>query len=145
LGVAKLLMSRRVRECGYKTVITGEGSDELFGGYPAFKRDMFMYGLDTAPPVERARLQAMLDEANKPFKGAILAEEQTGHPAFERLCGFTPSWLQPWIATLALARPLLSDDALEEIGDYDPIAGIAEKIDERQLGNRHPLDKAQYT
>ena len=27
LGVAKWCMSRRVRECGYKTVITGEGSE----------------------------------------------------------------------------------------------------------------------
>jgi asparagine synthase (glutamine-hydrolysing) len=35
LGVAKWCMSRRVHECGYKVVVTGEGADELFGGYPA--------------------------------------------------------------------------------------------------------------
>ena len=45
LGVAKLLMSRRVNQVGYKVVLTGEGSDELFGGYPAFRRDMFMASL----------------------------------------------------------------------------------------------------
>ena len=39
LAVAKWHMSRRVRACNYKAVITGEGSDELFGGYPFFKRD----------------------------------------------------------------------------------------------------------
>ena len=49
LGVAKNLMSRRVHECGYKTVITGEGSDELFAGYPSFKRDMILHGLDDEP------------------------------------------------------------------------------------------------
>ncbi|WP_343224774.1 asparagine synthase (glutamine-hydrolyzing) [Pelagicoccus sp. SDUM812005] len=145
LGVAKYLMSQRVRECGYKTVVTGEGADELFGGYPAFKRDMFLYGLDHETPQERARLQGLLDESNKLFKGAILAENQMTHPAFEELCGFTPSWIQPWMATLELAKPLLSDDALEEIGDYDPIEAIASKIDSKMLMNRHALDKAQYT
>jgi asparagine synthase (glutamine-hydrolysing) len=34
LGVAKWCMSKRVNECGYRVVVTGEGSDELFGGYP---------------------------------------------------------------------------------------------------------------
>ena len=41
LGVAKWHMSRKVQECGYKVVVTGEGSDELFGGYPFFKRGLF--------------------------------------------------------------------------------------------------------
>lgn len=145
LGVAKYLMSKRVRECGYKTVITGEGADELFGGYPAFKRDMFLYGLENESPEERARLQGLLDESNKLFKGAILAESQMRHDAFDDLCGFTPSWLQPWMATLELAKPLLSDAAKEEIGDYDPIQAIASKLDGKMLRNRHPLDKAQYT
>ena len=38
--VAKYLMSRHVNSVDYKVVMTGEGSDELFGGYPAFRRDM---------------------------------------------------------------------------------------------------------
>src|SRR3546814_2315479 len=45
LGVAKYCMSHRVNECGYRVVVTGEGSDELFGGYPSFKRDMLRHGL----------------------------------------------------------------------------------------------------
>src|SRR5262249_45230935 len=39
-GVAKYLLSRAVREAGYKVVITGEGSDEILGGYAHFLRDM---------------------------------------------------------------------------------------------------------
>jgi len=31
------LLSRRVRECGYKVVLTGEGADEFFAGYDIFK------------------------------------------------------------------------------------------------------------
>ncbi|CAO1632540.1 unnamed protein product [Sympodiomycopsis kandeliae] len=39
--VAKYLLSRLARENGVKVVITGEGSDESFGGYHIFKWDRF--------------------------------------------------------------------------------------------------------
>jgi asparagine synthase (glutamine-hydrolysing) len=145
LGVAKWCMSRHVNQAEYKTVITGEGADELFAGYPAFKRDMFLHGLADAPPEEKAGLEKALQESNRLFRGAILAEEAVGHPAFESLCGFTPSWIQPWLATLRLARPLLHRDLRSELEGYDPVAAIAERLDPERLRGRHPLDKAQYT
>ncbi len=145
LGVAKNLMSKRVWDSGYRCVITGEGADELFAGYPAFKRDMFLHGLDHEPPEVRAEYQAALERTNSLFKGAILAENERTHPAWDALCGFTPSWIQPWMDTLDLARPLLSDDLRHELRDYDPIAEIAGRIDKTMLEGRHPLDKAQYT
>jgi len=38
-GVAKYLLSRAVRAAGIKVVFTGEGSDEMLGGYPYFRID----------------------------------------------------------------------------------------------------------
>lgn len=144
LGVAKWCMSRRVRECGYKTVITGEGADELFAGYPAFKRDMFLHGGNGDEGTRRAYQEA-LERSNRLFKGAILAEREQSHPAWEELCGFTPSWLQPWIATLAEVEPLFGADARRALEGYDPVAAIAEAIDPDAVAGRHPLDRAQYT
>ena len=145
LGVAKNLMSKRVWDCGYRCVVTGEGADELFAGYPALKRDMFLHGLSHEPDSVRAEYQAALERTNKLFKGAILAEDTHTHPAWEKLCGFTPSWLQPWMATLDVARPLLSDALQRDLADYDPIEEIASRIDGSMLEGRHPLDIAQYT
>ncbi|MCG8598572.1 MAG: asparagine synthase (glutamine-hydrolyzing) [Verrucomicrobiales bacterium] len=145
LGVAKNLMSKRVWDSGYRCVITGEGADELFAGYPALKRDMFLHGLEHEPESTRAEYQAALEKTNQLFKGAILAEKQRTHPAWDSLCGFTPSWLQPWMDTLDLARPLLSDELQKELNGYDPIEEIASRIDGSMVEGRHPLDIAQYT
>ncbi|MCC5789587.1 MAG: asparagine synthase (glutamine-hydrolyzing) [Opitutales bacterium] len=145
LGVAKYCMSRRVRECGYKSVITGEGADELFGGYPSFKRDMFLHGIKDEPEEVVKSYHEALEKTNRIFKGAILAEDMRDHPAFNELCGFTPSWIQPWMATLDIARPLLSKEAREETADYDPIGAIAESFNPRRIQGRHPLDISQYT
>jgi asparagine synthase (glutamine-hydrolysing) len=151
LGVAKWCMSKRVNECGYRVVVTGEGSDELFGGYPQFKRDMLRHGygfengnsgLSTA---EVEAFKAEMEQSNKLFKGAILSEATMEHPAMNRICGFTPSWIQPWMQTLEIARPLLHDAILDDLRDYDPIAAIAESFDQTQIKGRHPLDIAQYT
>ncbi|MCB0289856.1 MAG: asparagine synthase (glutamine-hydrolyzing) [Calditrichaeota bacterium] len=145
LGVAKWCMSRRVNESGYKVVVTGEGSDELFGGYPAFKRDMLRHGLQDLPEAEVRKFREQMEASNKLFRGAILSEETVSHPYFEDVCGFTPSWIQPWMLTLRLARPLLHDDVLGELGDYDPLAAIAASFDREQIRGRHVLDIAQYT
>jgi asparagine synthase (glutamine-hydrolysing) len=145
LGVAKWCMSKRVNECGYRVVVTGEGSDELFGGYPQFKRDMLRFGHTDTDPEQVKAYQQLMEKSNNVFKGAILSEGFLEHPAMEAKLGFTPSWIQPWMQTLEVARPLLHDDMLAELKDYDPIAAIAETFDSSQLDGRHYLDKAQYT
>lgn len=146
LSVAKWHMSRVVRESGYKSVITGEGSDELFSGYPFFKKDLFLHAEsegDTSQ--DYGALRKQMEQSNAVFKGAILAEESAQHPAWIDLLGFTPSWIQPWMLTLELARPLLSADLREELVDYDPVAEIAGRIDRSQLEGRHLLDRVQYS
>lgn len=144
LGVAKLLMSRHVNKSGYKVVMTGEGSDELFGGYPAFRRDMFLHGLDSLDAGEKARWHDMLNESNALFSGAMLAREQVDDAALHFKVGFTPSCLQPWLACGELVPALLNEDLQSLLQGYQPGAAIADALDEEQLKGRHALDKAQY-
>lgn len=144
LGVAKMLMSRHVNAADYKVVITGEGSDELFAGYPAFRRDMFLHGLDTLGAAERAEWEALLAEANQLFRGAMLAENEINDTALDTVVGFTPSCLQPWLATAEHIPPLLHPQLRQDVKDYQPGRAIAEALDSDMLAQRHPLDKAQY-
>ncbi len=144
LGVAKLLMSRHVNDAGYKVVVTGEGSDELFGGYPSFRRDMFLHGLHTLSSAERASWEKLLVESNRLFQGAMLAEEELHDPALDALVGFTPACLQPWLASAAHVPGLMAPRLREAIEGYEPGRAIAEALDGDMLVDRHPLDKAQY-
>ncbi len=144
LAVAKLLMSRHVNAAGYKVVVTGEGSDELFGGYPAFRRDMFLHGLDTLSAAERSAWEQMLTESNQIFRGAMLAEKELHDPALDALVGFTPSCLQPWLASAQHVSGLIHPDLRTGLQGYQPGAAIAAALDADMLQGRHALDKAQY-
>ncbi|KPJ96855.1 MAG: asparagine synthase, partial [Gammaproteobacteria bacterium SG8_15] len=143
-GVAKMLMSQHVNEAGYRVVVTGEGSDELFAGYPAFRRDMFLHGLDTLSDAEKASWQQLLTESNKLFKGAMLAEDEWSDTALNHKVGFTPSCLQPWLSSSRHVPDLLQDDIREQLKSYQPGDAIANALDADMLEGRHPLDKAQY-
>lgn len=144
LAVAKLLMSRHVRNERYKVVVTGEGSDELFAGYPAFRNDLFLHGLDELPAAERARWQASLHSDNELFQGAMLAENEIEDPALTRRVGFTPACLQPWLAAAHHVPALLHPELAAKLEGYEPGRAIAEALDADALAGRHPLDRAQY-
>lgn len=144
LAVAKLLMSQEVHANGYKVVLTGEGSDELFAGYPAFRNDMFLYGLNDLPAALRKEWQDNLEANNKLFKGAMLPREAFSSEAMNGVVGFTPTCLQNWLHCHDFAMPLLKKEWRDQLQDYDAGAAIADTFDRSQLEGRHPLDKAQY-
>ena len=144
LGVAKMLMSQHVKGAGYRVVVTGEGSDELFSGYPSFRRDMFLHGLDTLSAEERASWEQLLAESNKLFKGAMLAEEEWHDESLDAKVGFTPSCLQPWLSSSQHVMGLLANDIQQSLSDYSPGRSIADTLDQEMIEDRHPLDKAQY-
>jgi asparagine synthase (glutamine-hydrolysing) len=144
LGVAKYLMSRHVRHVNYKVVLTGEGSDELFAGYPAFRRDMFLHGQDHLSNGDQEQSQKRLDQANALVTGAMLAAKPVEDPHLTAAVGFTPSCLQPWLACAPLVPSLLSKDRREAMQGYEPGKAIAAALDRTQMEERHVLDRAQY-
>ena len=86
-GVAKFLLSRAVRDAGYKVVITGEGSDEILGGYPHFRRDMLLYNREGQDPEAIKELLAWLDDHNYRLARAAAARRRNGP-----LDGFGAFW-----------------------------------------------------
>ena len=145
-GVAKYLLSRAVHDAGYKVVITGEGSDEIFGGYAHFRRDMVLYNREDQDRAEVARMLAELDRLNPVSRGLLLPDGQAGAlDTVRRLLGFVPSWIETFSARAEKLRALLAPDFLETYGRLEGFRALLNETDVRgQLAGREPLNQSLY-
>jgi asparagine synthase (glutamine-hydrolysing) len=145
-GVAKYLLSRAVRDAGYKVVITGEGSDEILGGYAHFRRDMLLYNREGQSPAAVAELLADLERLNPVSRGLLLPDGKAGRlDTVSRLLGFVPSWIETFSARAEKMRALLASDFLEKFGQRESFRPLFSEIDVHgQLTGREPLHQSLY-
>ncbi len=123
-AAARHLLARRVREAGFKVVLTGEGADELFAGYDHVRER----GHDPAS------VGVMLPD------GPALSTEA----ALARL-GHVPTWLKAKASLGHRVHELLDADFLAAHARRDPVAELLDATDVRgQLADRHPVRQALY-
>ncbi len=145
-GVAKYLLSRAVRDAGYKVVITGEGSDEILGGYAHFRRDMVLYNHDGQDPAEAAALLEELERLN-PVSRGLLLPHGAAKPLdnVKRILGFVPSWIETFSARAAKMLPLWHADFVEQYGSRESYHSLLSGIDVRgQLSGRDAVHQSLY-
>ena len=145
-GVAKYLLSRAVREAGYKVVITGEGSDEILGGYAHFRRDMLMYNREGQDPAAVAAMLRQLEALNPVSRGLLLphgAVKPLDH--VKRRLGFIPSWIETFSARAVKMEALFSADFTQSFGSRDSYGPLLNELDVRgQLSGRDPVHQSLY-
>jgi asparagine synthase (glutamine-hydrolysing) len=145
-GVAKFLLSKAVRDAGYKVVVTGEGSDEILGGYAHFRRDMLLYNREGQDPAEIEKLLAWLNENNTVSRGLLLPDGDAGNlDAVRRILGYVPSWFETFSSRGVKARPLLAEDFGCRFEHREDYAQLLSDIDvPRQLKGRDALNQSLY-
>ena len=141
--VPMMLLSGLVRSQGYKVVLTGEGSDEVLGGYDIFKeakiRHFWAKNPNSAfrprllkrlyPYLDLSQAQAQVYLQN--FFGAAL--DQPNVPHFSHI----PRWVSTAKCKEFFSEPLkaqLRDNAMEAMRQSFPPA----------LDRWHPFHRAQY-
>ena len=137
------LLSQLVRDSGYKVVVTGEGSDEMLGGYDIFREAVVRAFIARHPHSGRRKEVIQL---LYPW----LQRNPAGAPAFAR--SFFSQALEAgdpalshrprWQSAAAIAR-LLSEDARAEVAKYDVAADFIDRMPS-DAGRWHPLSRAQW-
>jgi asparagine synthase (glutamine-hydrolysing) len=145
-GVAKYVLSDAVRKAGYKVVLTGEGSDEIFGGYPHFRRDMLLYDNGGQDP---AAVQALLDELDRsnPVSRGLLLPDGKGisTASVSRRLGFTPSWMEAFATSSFKLQQVFADEFMAASRDRDVLKPLMDSIDvQGQLAGRAPVNQSLY-
>ena len=145
-GVAKFLLSRAVRDAGYKVVMTGEGSDEILGGYVHFRRDMLLYNRSGQDPATIQKLLAVQENLNKVSRGLLLPDGELGPlDDVKRILGFVPSWMEAFSSRSQKLREVLNDDYLAAIGNRQGYRALLSELDVlRQLSGREPVHQSLY-
>ena len=142
--VPLMLLAGCVREHGYKVVLTGEGADEVFGGYDLFKeakirRFWAKQPRSTFRPRLLERLYGYLP--NSPVRNPAFAQsffgqgmEHLHRPVFAHV----PRW-----ATSQRALGLLSPALRAELGDFNAMAAFEATLP-AQIARWSPLARDQY-
>ena len=139
-----MLLSGHVHAAGYKVALTGEGADEVFGGYDIFKEAKIRRFWARQP---RSALRPRILERlypylkNSPASGRAFTQaffrngmDQVDQPYFAHL--------PRWSTTRRIAQffsPALSD----AIGNWDPYAAIRAKLP-REFAHWLPMGRDQY-
>jgi asparagine synthase (glutamine-hydrolysing) len=146
-GVAKYLLSRAVRDAGYKVVLTGEGSDEILVGYAHFRRDLL---LQKAGGQNARVVQQLLEQlqANNPVsRGLLLPEGEAPQllASVRQALGFVPSWLEGFGMAATRLRALFAADFAAEFAGCDPYRAFLNGLDGAgQLAGREPVNQSLY-
>jgi asparagine synthase (glutamine-hydrolysing) len=145
-GVAKYLLSRAVRDAGIKVVFTGEGADEMLGGYPYFRADA-LAGNASLSAAERSTLMDQMLGAN-PATRAILMPTQVSNPemkAIERRLGWLPATLNVSAAMINSIAPLFRDDLVRRLQGHQPLMFALDRLPLAQrVAGRDRLNQMLY-
>jgi asparagine synthase (glutamine-hydrolysing) len=148
-GVAKFLLSRAVRDAGFKVVLTGEGSDEMLAGYPHWRRDMLLYNHQGQDPGEVDRLLEDLAAANQVSRGLLMPEKDSAHTSdselLSRVLGFVPTWMIPQFKMARARVGVYAPGVFDDVVERDLAAFLLGGLDvQNQLMGRDPVHQSLY-
>lgn len=129
-GAAKFLLSQAVRDAGLKVVFTGEGSDELLGGYATFRRDALLHHPNGRSKADTDALIAQMFDSN-PATRSIFMQQAADNPIFVEVVnrlGFLPSFIETFGAMGATLSAGLRADVAKRVAGKSVYADVLDSL-----------------
>lgn len=143
-GVAKYLLSKAVNKAGLKVVLTGEGSDEIFGGYAHFRQDMIASNPEVTA-AEKQKLFKVLEDTNRVSSGFLIAKESELNKLVAAQLGFVPHWMQNFGAFEGKIDGILSNHTRERFHKRNHLSYALNFFDiAGQIDGRDHLSRSLY-
>ncbi|KAJ7354360.1 putative asparagine synthase, partial [Mycena albidolilacea] len=152
-GAGKLLLSKAVHEAGYKVALSGEGSDEVFGGYPFLAPDYLRQpdcaaaalGIPLPSDAERRALGDAIQAAARGMYMPRLTADAAPRP---RLLDISVHRMLNAIMP-SLSTPLFAPAVAKRVGAPDIVRAFEEGIDARVRahsvsGHWHSMNVSLY-
>jgi asparagine synthase (glutamine-hydrolysing) len=142
--IAKFVLSRHVRDAGLKVVLTGEGADEVLGGYAHFTRDMRRHNSRALIPTVTRHARRLRRIAGSLWSGPMRLEGGAEYSTVLQKFGFVPAQLLWPRRAAAVYAELRADRFLEfgaHQGRYDT---LMRALDDGQVAGRDPLNQSLY-
>lgn len=140
-GVAKYLLSKHVRERGIKVVLTGEGADEVFGGYPHYQRDMALFANDDPQYSEFDDLREKIIN----HEGSMNFPDDAAYSTVQSVLGYQPSWMQYQAKWTEVWSGFLNPEYMSKVNNNHPyLSFILNQPVPEKLSNRHPVHQSMY-
>jgi asparagine synthase (glutamine-hydrolysing) len=139
-----MLLSQHVRESGYKVVLTGEGADEVFGGYDLFKEAKIRRFISRQPDSKmRPRILERLYPylKNSPASGRAFTQTFFSEGMQHRDQPFF-AHIPRWTITRRIGQ-FFSADMQAKIGQVDPYATLLATLP-RGINHWPPMGRDQY-
>jgi asparagine synthase (glutamine-hydrolysing) len=138
------LLSKLVHDSGFKVVLTGEGADEMLGGYDIFKETKIRQFWGRRPesswrPLLLKRLYPYMDNIQRQSLDYLkhffhVTEQDLGSPFFSHL----PRW-----DLTAKSKLFFSETTRAKLASYDGINDLRQELPER-YSSWLPFSKAEF-
>ena len=136
----KFLLNRAIRAGGFKVALSGEGSDEIFSGYPHLRQDLWAHeqANDASAPAQQASLYA----TNAASTGVQLAYgDSLPTDGLTRTLGYVPAFLAAKATLGQRLHGLLSPAFRARFAGADHYAALT--ADDKTRG-WHPVNRSAY-
>lgn len=147
VDIPHFMLSKFVQERDYKVVYTGDGADEIFGGYDCFRQDSIRVWGNAYADMDK-RWQYYLDDFGPYFATDYLQlllqlHEPSRQAETIKRFGCYPAWYDFWQVLNETKQGLFSESFIAENKDNQQMEGMIEGM-QGSIAGLHPLNQSLY-